>query len=74
MLISKKNLIASLSVITTFFLKTKIKSHGNAVIDFYDKKSPKVESNYTCYILLPRKMTINIYKCFQKSANILRKR
>ena len=38
MLISKTNLIASLSVITTFFLKTKIKSHGNAVIDFYDKK------------------------------------
>ena len=29
------------------FLKAKIKSHGNEVIDFYDKKIPKVDSNRT---------------------------
>ena len=29
-------------------MKTKIKSHGNQVTDFYNKKIPKVDSNYTC--------------------------
>ena len=29
------------------FLKTKIKSHGDEVTDFYDKKIPKVDSNHT---------------------------
>ena len=29
------------------FLKTKIKSHGDEVTDFYDKKLPKVDSNHT---------------------------
>ena len=38
-LTSKKNLIASLSIIKNKeFLKTKIKSHGDKVTDFYDKK------------------------------------
>ena len=27
------------------FLKTKIKSHGDEVTDFYDKNIPKVDSN-----------------------------
>ena len=44
---SKKNLIASLSIIKNF-LETKIKSHGDEVTDFYDKKIPKVNSNHTC--------------------------
>ena len=35
MLILKKN------------LKTKIKSHGGKVTDFYDKEIPKVDSNHT---------------------------
>ena len=30
------------------FLKTKIKSHGDEVTDFYDKEIPKVDSNHTC--------------------------
>ena len=30
------------------FLKTKIKSHGDEVTDFYDEKIPKVDSNHTC--------------------------
>ena len=28
-------------------LKTKIKSHGDDVTDFYDKETPKVDSNNT---------------------------
>ena len=34
------------------FLQTKIKSHGDEVTDFYDKKIPKVESNHTCLAVL----------------------
>ena len=30
------------------FLKTNIKSHGNKVTDFCDKKIPTVGSNHTC--------------------------
>ena len=30
------------------FLKTKVKSYGDDVKDFYDKEIPKVDSNYTC--------------------------
>ena len=30
------------------YLKTKIKSHGNEIIDFYDKKFPKLDFNHTC--------------------------
>ena len=54
MLIYKKNLIEGLSkldsesVYNNLFLKTKIKSHGNEVTDFYTKEIPKVDSNYTC--------------------------
>ena len=29
------------------FLKTKIKSYGNEVADFYDGEIPKVDSDYT---------------------------
>ena len=28
-------------------MKTKIKSHGDEVTDFYDKKIPKVDSSHT---------------------------
>ena len=30
------------------FLKAKMKSHGDKVTNFYDKKNPKVDSSYTC--------------------------
>ena len=30
------------------FLETKIKCYGNECTSFYDKKSPKVDSNHTC--------------------------
>ena len=43
----QKELMASLSNNKTF-LKTKIKSPGDKVRDFYDKKIPKVDSNHSC--------------------------
>ena len=33
-------------------MKTKIKSHGDAVTDFYNKKVPKLDSNYTCLAVI----------------------
>ena len=29
-------------------MKSKIKSHGNEVTDFYDKEIPNLNSNHTC--------------------------
>ena len=43
----KKNLIRDLSII-----KTKIKSYGDDVIDFYDKEIPKMDSNHTCLAVI----------------------
>ena len=34
------------------FLKTKIKSHGDKVTDFYSKESPRVEYNHTCLAVI----------------------
>ena len=34
------------------FLKTKIKSYGDEVTDFYDKEIPKMNSNYTCLAVI----------------------
>ena len=33
-------------------MKTKIKSHGDEVTAFYDKKVPKVGSNHTCLAVI----------------------
>ena len=33
-------------------MKTKIKSNGDEVADFYNKKTPKVESNHTCLAVI----------------------
>ena len=43
---SIKNEFDSEPVYNNEFLKTKIKSHGDEVTDFYDKKIPKVDSNH----------------------------
>ena len=37
-------------VYTKNYLKTKIKSYGDEVTDFYDKKIPKLDSNHTCLV------------------------
>ena len=34
------------------YLKTRIKSHGDEVADFYDKKIPKWDSNHTCLAVI----------------------
>ena len=34
------------------YLKTKIKSHGDEVADFYNKKIPKLDSNHTCLAVI----------------------
>ena len=46
--IKKKKEFDSKPVYNKEFLKTKIKSHGDEVTDFYDKKIPMVDSNHTC--------------------------
>ena len=33
-------------------MKTKIKSHGDEVTNFYGKKNPKLDSNCTCLALI----------------------
>ena len=33
-------------------MTTKIKSHGDGVTDFYNKKIPKVDSNHTCLAVI----------------------
>ena len=39
-------------VCNNFFSKTKIKSYGDEITDFYDKKIPKVDSNHTCLAVI----------------------
>ena len=33
-------------------MKTKIKSHGDEVKDFYDREIPKVDFNHTCLAVI----------------------
>ena len=33
-------------------MKTKIKSYGDKVSDFYDKQIPNVDSNHTCLVVI----------------------
>ena len=40
------------------FLKTKIKSHGNEVIDCYDKKFAKVDPYHTCSAVISLDSTL----------------
>ena len=47
-----KNEFDSEPIYNTEFLKTKIKSHGDEVSDFYDKEIPKVDSNHTCLAVM----------------------
>ena len=56
-------------VYNQIFLKTKIKSYGDDVTDFYDKEIPKVNSNHTCLVVISldsalKKMKTVIRKCF----------
>ena len=40
------------SVYDKSFWKTKIKSHGEEVTDFYNKKTPNVDSNHICLVVI----------------------
>ena len=40
------------------FLKTKVKSHGDEVTDFYDKEIPKVDSNHNCLAVISLDSTL----------------
>ena len=41
------------------FLKSKIKSHGYEVTNFYDKDNPKVDSNHTCLVVISQYFALN---------------
>ena len=45
------------------FLKTKMKSYGDEVTDFYDKGIPEVGSNHTCLAV------ISLYSAPKKDKN-----
>ena len=47
----KKNFDSEL-VYNKKFLKTKINSHCDKVTDFYNERSPKVDSNHTCLAVI----------------------
>ena len=38
------------------YLKTKIRSHDDEVIDFYHQQIPKVNSNHTCLAVISLKV------------------
>ena len=50
------------------FLKTKIKSNGNEVTDFYDKKIPEVDSNHTCLAVISLDSTLKKEKSYYPQA------
>ena len=61
------------------FLKTRIKSYGDDVTDFYDKEIPKVDSNHTCLAVISLDSALkkeeNYYpQVFLKSENTRRKK
>ena len=43
-----KKKISSKPAFNKSYLKIKIKSHGDEVTDFYDRKIPKLDSSHTC--------------------------
>ena len=48
----KKELSDSEPVYNKNYLKHKIKSHGDEVTDFCDKKIPKLDTNHTCLAVI----------------------
>ena len=60
------------------FLKTKIKSYGDEIKDFFDKDIPKVDYNHTCLAVISLDFALKkdetvIRKYFQKRINTLKK-
>ena len=74
-----KNEFHSEPVYNIKFLKTKIKSYGNEVTDFYHKKIIKVDSDHTCLAIISLDFAFkkdgNYYpQVFLKSVNTLREK
>ena len=74
-----KNEFDSEPVYNIKVLKTKIKSHGDEVTDFYDKEFLELNSDHTCLAVISLDSTLDkmkfiIRKCFKKSVNTLRKK
>ena len=66
-------------VYNKYYLKTTIKSHGDEVTDFYDKKNPKLDFNHTCLAVMRlnsafKKDDSYYPQVFLKSVNILKKK
>ena len=40
-------------------MKTKIKSHGDEVTDFYDNEIPELDSNHTCLAVISVDSALN---------------
>ena len=51
-------MIVNLSIIK-IFLKTKMKSYGDEVTDFYGREIPKVDSNHTCLAVISLDSALN---------------
>ena len=49
------------------FLKTKTEFYGDEAKDFYDKEVPKLESSYTCLVV------ISLDSILKRDENIIRK-
>ena len=47
-------------------MKTKTKSHGDEVIDFHNKKIPKVDSNYTCLTVILKRWKLLSASAFKR--------
>ena len=45
--------------IIKIFLKTKMKSYGDEVTDFYGREIPKVDSNHTCLAVISLDSALN---------------
>ena len=46
------------------YLKTKIKSHGDEVTDFYDKEIPKIVFNHTCLAVISLDFILKKDECY----------
>ena len=59
-------------------LKTKIKSHGDEVTDFYDKKISKVDFSHTCLAVISLDSALNndgnYYPVFLKECKYIEKK
>ena len=66
---TKTNLTASLFIIKKN-LKTKRKSHGDEVTDFFDKEIPKFDSNHACLAVISLDSALNKDGSYHPQVNV----